>query len=613
MKFLKDKQFYSRLKALGKMVSLTWEAQRLCFTGLLVLEAIQSLIPLGQAWITKSIFDLLANGFLSSQLTGLPGRLLMLLSGQVALAVVSNGLGSARGYFNAELGRQLNLKMQLLVFRKINALQGLAPFEDPKIQNKIQLASQGAQMGPQQILSILTGFLRSVITLISFLGVLISFSPLLTGLVVLAALPQLYIQLKIGYQHYGIAIQNTPKQRLASYYSYLLSAVYYAKEIRLFNLGEYFIKAFTRLTQDLNNIARKQQVREISLQTGLSLLSTLVSNGTFIAVVWQAFEKRISLGDVTFFTSAVGSIQSAFSTIIFNMAGFNESFLFYSSYAELIAIEQPIHLSPHPYPIKQLSSGIELRNVSFRYNPELPWVVRNVDLKIDAGSCLALVGLNGAGKSTLVKLLTRMYDPTEGQILWDGVDLREFDLLALRQRMGVIFQDFIRYDLSILENIALGDVTRLESEKLDAAEELARQAAMKVGIHAKVRNLPKGYQTVASRWLAEDGDGIDLSGGEWQKIALARMLVRDAEFLILDEPTAALDPQAEYEIYNSFVNLVSKRTSLLISHRFSTVRMADQVAVLENGKIAECGKHEELIKAKGNYFRLYEMQAARYR
>jgi ATP-binding cassette subfamily B protein len=214
-----------------------------------------------------------------------------------------------------------------------------------------------------------------------------------------------------------------------------------------------------------------------------------------------------------------------------------------------------------------------LRNVSFRYTEEHPWVLRELNLIIPAGKCLALVGANGAGKTTLVKLLTRLYDPTEGQILWDGIDIREFRPEELRSRIGAIFQDFMQYSLTAQENIGLGDVENIKN--------LSRihNAAVKAGVHTAINNLPQGYQTILSRWLGDDDSGVDLSGGEWQKIAIARMFMRDADLLILDEPTSALDAQAEYETYNRFVNLMAKRTSLLISHRFSTVRMADTIAV----------------------------------
>jgi ATP-binding cassette subfamily B protein len=579
----------------------------------MALELAQSFIPLGQAWITKLIFDLLAASFREGSATKLPSSLILLLVGQIVLATLSLGVGSVRGYLSSELGRHLNLKIQLSVYSKINNLHGLAPFEDPRVQNTIQLAAQGAQMGPNQALGILTSLLQSSVALVSFLGVLLAFSPLLAGLVALAAFPQLYAQIKLGRQRFGLAYENSPRQRLSGYYSYLLSAVSFAKEIRLFNLGKFFLGAYERLTRELNQTQRAQQLRELCWQSGLSLLSNLVSSGTFVVVILQAFAGKISLGDVTFYTSAVGSVQGALSGIVYAIANINESALFFSRYLDLLALPQPIVIPAEPRPSIPLNTGIELHNISFRYSAEHPWVLRNIDLKFPAGKCLALVGLNGAGKTTLVKLLTRLYDPTEGQILWDGIDIREFDPVELRGRMGAIFQDFVRFDLTAFENIALGDVSQLNNGSKPQAEKMAREAARKAGIHETIEKLPQGYDTILSRWLAEDGKGVDLSGGEWQKIALARMFMRDADLLILDEPTAALDVQAEYDIYSRFVELMRGKTSLLISHRFSTVRMADVIAVLEDGRIIEYGGHKQLLARAGTYAKLYNMQADRYR
>jgi ATP-binding cassette subfamily B protein len=317
---------------------------------------------------------------------------------------------------------------------------------------------------------------------------------------------------------------------------------------------------------------------------------------------------------VTLYTAAVASVQGALSGIVYAFGNIHESALFFSRYTELMALPQPITIPAEPQPAAPLRDALELRGVSFRYSANHPWVLKNVSLTIPAGSCLALVGLNGAGKTTLVKLLTRMYDPTEGQILWDGVDLREFDPAELRGRMGAIFQDFVHYDLTAYENIALGDVSLLPSPTRRWAGGEVELAAQKAGIHKAITALPHGYDTVLSRWLAEEGQGADLSGGEWQKLALARLFVREsASLLILDEPTAALDAQAEYDVYSRFVDLVAGRTSLLISHRFSTVRMADAIAVLEDGRIVEYGSHAELIARGETYARLYNMQAERYR
>jgi ATP-binding cassette subfamily B protein len=624
------------------MFRLAWQAQPLAFIGVLSLKVTQGILPVGEAVITKLIFDKLAHAFQTDVTSSLPQELLFLLGVSIILGVLSNALGSAHTYLNAELGRKLRLQTQEQIYRKINSLYGLAPFENPQLQTMLQLASQGAHMGPSQSLGTLTSLLHNAITLVSFLGVLAAFNPLLAGLVALAALPQLFAQAKMGRQRFGLAEENSPKQRRTGYYGALFSAAYFVKELRLFDLGEFFLARFRQLTEELNHTQRAQQQRELRWQFGLDLVSKLVSSAAFVIVVVQAFQGRLTLGDVTLYTSAVGSVQGALSGIVFALANLHESALFFSRYTDLLALPQPIYIHPTPRPTPPLSSAIELRNVSFRYSPDHPWVLEDVSLTLPAGSCLALVGLNGAGKTTLVKLLTRLYDPTQGQILWDGVDIREFDPADLRRRMGAIFQDFVRFDLTAFENIALGDVNRLQqaSGNGHAPAPLSRfgrgvgggaqppsppgntvsdetlaavvQAAQKAGIHPTLQALPCGYHTTLSRWLADDGQGTDLSGGEWQKIALARLFMRNADLLILDEPTAALDAQAEYDVYSRFVELVNGRTSLLISHRFSTVRMADAVAVLQDGRIIEYGTHADLLALGGTYAHLYSLQAERY-
>lgn len=595
------------------MMKLVWRAHRLSFLGLLVIEVFQGLMPLAYAWVTKLLFDLLVESFTSGSFTQLPQNVLFLLGLQVFLSIFSQVAVHLGGYLYAELTRRLKLDIQSGIYRKMNSLQGMAPFETPRFYDAMQMAEQGAQFGPSQILSVLTNLIRSMITLVSFLGVLIAFSPFLAGLVILAALPQLYAQIKMGAQRYNMAAKTTPKERAAYYYGNLLSGAGFAKEVRLFNLGEYFLKRFQKLTIEVQSIERSQQQREVGWKSGLSLISSLVSSGAFILVVLRAFAGRLSLGDVTLYTSAVGTIQGALYDITSAVANISESVLFFTRYTDLLAAPQPIHIPVTTRAVSRLVIGIEFHNVSFRYSDEHAWVLRNINLTIPAGQTLALVGLNGAGKTTLIKLLTRMYDPTEGSILWDRVDIRELDPIALRTYIGAIFQDFVHFDLTAYENIALGNITELEKEDRLVTEEFVRRAAQKAGVGEAIEKLPQGYQTVLSRWLVEDGEGVDLSGGQWQKIALARMLMRDADFLILDEPTAALDPQAEYEMYSKFIDLVAGKTSLLISHRFSTVRMADMIAVLEDGKILEYASHDQLISQGGTYAKLYAMQADRYK
>lgn len=603
------KQFIRIFKAttaIFNMIKLAWLAQPMCFVGLILLELINGLLPPATAWFTKVLFDLIVHAVQEPATVILRQNLLFILAVLALLSVASQLSIAMSSYLIAELGRKLTLNVQSTVYQKINSLVGMAPFEDPQFHNTIQLAAQSAQRGPVQILQIFTAFLNNMITMIAFFGLLISFSPLLLVAIVLSSVPQLYAQLRIGYQRFGIAQVNSPRERLVAYYGMILSGANFAKEVRLFNLSNYFLHAFRRVYQEIHRAERNQQARELRWNLVLATLASVVTNIAFVLVILQAVAGRISVGSVTLYISAVESMQNALAGIIFAMSQLKEGLLFYNQYNSLLELPQPLQIARSPCSVTPLKSGIRLINVSFRYSDQHAWVLHRVNLFIPAGRCTALVGENGAGKTTLVKLLTRLYDPTEGQILWDNIDIREFDPSELRCHIGAIFQDFIRYDLTVKENIGLGDVSHL------ANDSRVHEAAMRAGIHNTVQNLPKGYQTILSRWLAKDELGIDLSGGQWQKIANARMFMRNADLLILDEPTAALDPQAEYDIYSRFVDLTDGPTSLLITHRFSTVRMADVVAVLEGGHITEYGTHDELLSLKGTYTRLYNMQAERY-
>lgn len=594
------------LSAVSQMTLLAWEAQKGIFVGLIFLEIIQGFMPLLTAWITKEIFDLLASMIRGDSSANFVQNFLPLLVLQGVLSAIGQMIGQSNTYFNNELGRQLQLKTQAIIYDRVAGLQGLAYFENPKFHDIWRLASQGIFNGPSQILNTFALVIRNTITLSSFFGALLFLSPLLALLIAVASLPQLIVRLKIGRQRFGMMFMNSPKERQAMYFGQVLSAVNFAKEIRLFGLKNYFLSKFLQTTRDIQSTQRQQQLREMRWQLGLGILSSVVMSIAFIIVVSQAFNGRITIGEVTLYSSALVSVQAAVATMVLAFSNLNESILFFSRYTDLIALPPALTITDSPHPVPPLQNNIEFRNVSFRYTDQHPWVLKKINLSLPKGQCLALVGLNGAGKTTLVKLLTRLYDPTEGEILWDGTDIREFDPIEYQQCIGAIFQDFVHYDLTVQENIGLGNV--------DDIDNLPRihQAAQDAGVHDFIQGLEKGYQTVLSRWLVEDGPGVDLSGGQWQKMAIARMFMRDASFLILDEPTAALDAEAEYEIYSHFANLVSSRTSLIISHRFSTVLIADKIAVLNEGEIVEYGTHTELLANGKTYAKLFMMQAEQF-
>lgn len=593
-------------KTIGSMIHLAWSAQPVYLTVVIFLEVLRSLIPVLMSWNIKLLFDLLSYYLKEGTVTGIPHELLIILVSQIGLTGIDQALRIIGGYFTTGLGYNLSQKVQIMVYQKISNIAGLGPFEDPSFHDAIQLGIEGAQFGPNQAISIVMTLLRNVITLFGFLGVLLAFNPFLAGLIVIGSLPHLYLHLKMGHQHFDLAHKLSSWQRRISYYSFILSSPTFAKELRLFDLSNYFLKSFERLSTDVNKARQDQQKIELTGQFAIELFSELISGTAFLIVVLRAFTQQLGLGDVTLYNAAVNSIQSSIIGIIGALAGINESTLFYSRFTELLTLPQPIHIEFPPCPVPPLTSKIELIDVSFRYKEELPLVLRNVNLVIPVGECTALLGVNGSGKSTLVKLLLRLYDPVAGKILWDGIDIRNFDPIELRKHFGVIFQDFVRFDLTVKENIGFGDITKLnDGNKICNAAKMA-------GIHKKIMRLPTGYNTILSRWLTDGDIGIDLSGGEWQKIALARAFMRESDFLILDEPTAALDVQAESELYRRFMALTMEKTSLLVSHRLSAIRLANSIAVLENGEIIEQGSHESLTSQGGKYAELFAMQAKQY-
>lgn len=596
------------LEIVSSMAKLVWNTHPASFLGMLFLEFVQGILPLGTAWATKMIFDSLSENIDKNSSSSVPSLIIFLLVFQIFLGFSRQLVGQLNTYLNAGLVQRLTLTIQITIYKKINSLIGLASFEVPEFHDQIRLATESAFNGPLRTIQNLTTLFRSAVTLISFVGILIAFNPLLIGMILIAVIPQLFVEFKLGRQRFSLSMVNNSKERQASYFGHILSGAQYAKEVRLFNLSSYFLEGFRLCHEEIYKNWRQQQKKELRWLSVLYLVSRAVYGISFIIIIYNAFAGYLSIGDVTLYDNAVLSLQLAALGIISTVASLRESALFFERYDNLLKMPQNLSISGSKIEVPNLKMGIEIRNVSFRYSENQPWILRNVNLFIPGNKCTALVGLNGAGKTTLVKLLTRCYDPVSGEILWDGTNIREIDPVQLRQRIGVVFQDFLRYELTAKENIGLGYV--------DDIENLARisDAAKRAGISRVVEKLPRGYQTTLSRWLGDSDGGVDLSGGEWQKIALARMCMRSetSEFLILDEPSAALDAIAEHELFEHFANLMSTRTTLLISHRFSTVRMAETIAVLESGTVTESGTHEELIASGKTYSKLYKLQAEKF-
>ncbi|GHO45976.1 ABC transporter ATP-binding protein [Ktedonospora formicarum] len=595
------------LQTIQIIFRLLWKSDRGGVMTLLVLEVVQALVPVGAAWLSKVLFDTLVRGVQQQNTATLLSSLLPLLALQTLVVIAGQVITPTNKYVNEQLSLKLTFTMKCSIYQKLNSLAGLAHFEDPRFHDMFQIANT-AHFMPKQTLSSFLSIMRSLLTFLSVVGIFFILSPLLALVIAIATIPHLYIHLRLSKEHVQMRFENNPKERQADYYGRILSTPRYAKEVKLFQLGPFFLQSFLSLTKVLQLHERKHQKREWYWQLGLSALAALISSGAFIVVVMQAFARQISIGDVALYIGIAASVQQSLLVIAFSISQINEYILYFKRYNDLQALPQTISLHRTPQRVPILKKGITFQNVSFRYTSQHPWILKDVNLFLPAHQCLALVGLNGAGKSTLVKLLTRMYDPSAGEILWDGIDIREFDVDEYRGQIGAIFQDFSRYDLSAQENIGLGNTTHMRNS------DLIQNAANKAGIHERIMNLPQGYESILSLWMAGENqdNGIDLSGGEWQKVALARMFMRSSSMLILDEPTAALDAEAEYELYAHFQELMRGHTSLLITHRFSTVRMADHVAVLDGSQIVEYGTHDNLLALQGQYARMYNMQAQSY-
>jgi len=529
---------------------------------------------------------------------------LPLLVAEFILLVLQSANGQARKFAEHVLHAQINLSINTRIIRKALDLD-LSHFENAEYYDKLENARREADFRSLQIVNDGFYIIQNVVTLISFGALLIRFSPWLTLILFVATIPAFIAQSQYAELNFRVLSWRAPEARKLSYLEYLLTDYNAVKEIKLFGLGEpllgRYADLFWKFVKEDRAIAQKRSWASL----GWGLLASLSYYGSYAWIVWRAVGGTITLGDMTLYLGIFRSSQNLFESIFYGLSDLYENGLFMSNLFAFLELVPQMAVAAHPRPVsKEIRQGIEFRNVSFKYGGHDEYALRNVSLRIHPCEKVALVGPNGAGKTTLIKLLTRLYDPTEGQILLDGVDLREYDLRDLRQQIGVIFQDFVHYHLSAAENVGFGQI-----EALDDRPRIVG-AAQKSGADPVIAALPEGYETTLGRWFSK---GRDLSGGEWQKIALGRAFMRDCQMLVLDEPTAALDAENELRVFQQFRELTSDKMAVLISHRFSTVRMADRIFVVEQGHITEEGTHAELLAQGGTYARLFTLQAESYK
>jgi ATP-binding cassette subfamily B protein len=584
---------------------LVWDAHPGSALTMAGCTLVGAFLPAGQAWVGKLIVDSVVTS-INSQAGAAAGirAVLPLLLAELVMLVIQSANSQVRSLAEHVLHARINLSINQRIIRKALELD-LAHFENAEFYDKMQNARREADWRSLQIVN--GGFYvaQNIVTLLSFGALLIRFSPWLALILFVATLPAFIAQSRFAELNFRVLSWRAPEYRRLTYLEHLLTDLDAVKEIKLFGLGEpllgRYADLFWKFLREDQTIAQRRSFT--SLVWGL--LATASYYGAYAWIVWRAVGGAITLGDMTLYLGIFRGSQNMFEAVLYGLSELYENGLFMSNLFAFLSLKPQMVVAAAPQPVPpEIRTGLEFRDVSFRYDGQPDWALRDVNLLIRPGEKIALVGPNGAGKTTLIKLLTRLYDPTEGQILLDGVDLRDYDPRELRQRIGVIFQDFVRYHLAASENVGFGQIEALNDRPR------IELAAGKSGADPVIRSLPEGYETMLGRWWNK---GRDLSGGEWQKIALARAFMRDCEVIVLDEPTAALDAENEMRVFQQFRELTADKIAVLISHRFSTVRMADRIFVIDRGRISEEGTHADLLLLGGTYARLFTLQAESYR
>src|SRR3954463_8409944 len=599
------------LKHLPRLLRLVGDTEPRYVAGILVLRVLRSLVPLAVLWVGKLIVDEVVTAVGTVHGGGaIPwtrlGQLLLL---ELAIALVGEGLSRVSALLESLLGDLFANRTSVELMRHAATLD-LEQFEDSEVYDKLERARRQT-VGRIGLFSLLLASIQDAITLVTLGAALAVYVPWLLLLLVIAVLPSLLGETHYASLGYSLLYSWTPERRQLDYLRYIGASDISAQELKLFGLSNFLVGRYDRLSQEFYEANKALSVRRSIVSTLLSIVGTLGYYAAYAVIIYltvighRSAAGLFTIGVLTFLAGSFRQSRDLIQRVLLSLAQVFEQSLYLEDLFSFLDIQPSIKANPGARPVPvPIKIGFAFEGVGFKYPGSENWAVRHLDFSLAPGERIALVGENGAGKTTLVKLLARLYDPDEGRILLDGVDLREYDLESLRRNVGVIFQDFVRYDFLLKENIAVGNIGRIEDQPA------IKTAAERSLADSVVQRVTGGYDQMLGKRFE---NGVDLSGGEWQKVALARAYMRDAQLLILDEPTAALDARAEYEVFLRFSELTKGRMGIVISHRFSTVRMADRIIVLENGQTIEHGTHDELVAANGAYAELFALQAAGYR